>query len=125
MKRTNILYWIFTGIFAAFMLFSAIPNIMSNEASVDLINKILGYPVYFIPFIGVAKALGSVALVIPGFNRIKEWAYSGLMFDLVAAIYSLISVGNGFLQWGFLLLPMLFCVLSYYFHHQRLSAQIE
>lgn len=123
MKRTNILYWIFTGIFAAFMLFSAIPNIMSNEASVDLINKILGYPVYFIPFIGVAKALGSVALVIPGFNRIKEWAYSGLMFDLVAAIYSLISVGNGFLQWGFLLLPMLFCVLSYYFHHQRLTAQ--
>jgi DoxX-like family len=123
MKRTNILYWSFTGIFAAFMLFSAVPNIMSDEASVELINKMLGYPVYFIPFIGVAKALGSVVLVVPGFNRIKEWAYSGLMFDLVAAIYSLIAVGNGFLQWGFLLLPMLFCALSYYFHHQRLNVQ--
>lgn len=121
MKRTNILYWTFTGIFAAFMLFSAIPNIMSNEASVELINKALGYPLYFIPFIGVAKALGAIVLVIPGFNRIKEWAYSGLMFDLVAAAYSLIAVGNGFLQWGFLLLPMLFCALSYYFHHQRIK----
>jgi hypothetical protein len=105
------------------MLFSAVPNIMSDEASVELINKMLGYPLYFIPFIGVAKALGCVVLVVPGFNRIKEWAYSGLLFDLVAAIYSLIAVGLGFLQWGFLLLPMLVGGLSYYFHHQRLNAQ--
>lgn len=123
MKKLNILYWSFTGIFAAFMLFTAIPNIVSNQQSIDLIVTQMGYPLYFVPFIGVAKALGSIALVVPGFPRVKEWAYSGLMFDLVSATYSFIALGLPVSDWVFMFLPLLFGGLSYYFYHQRLSAQ--
>jgi hypothetical protein len=81
-KTINILYWVFTILFAALMIFSAIPNAMANEDSVKVIHDMLGYPVYFIPFIGVAKIIGAVVILIPGLNKVKEWAYAGLFFDL-------------------------------------------
>ena len=87
-KTINILYWIFTILFAGLMIFSAIPNIMVNHQSVDVFHKGLGYPVYFIPFIGVAKLIGSLTILIPGLKTIKEWAYAGLFFDLTGATYS-------------------------------------
>lgn len=94
MKRTNILYWVFTILFAALMTFSAIPSIMVNEDSIKFIHDILGYPVYFIPFTGVAKLLGVIAILIPGLKKIKEWAYAGLFFDLAGAVYSGIAVAG-------------------------------
>jgi len=72
MKKINIYYWIITGLFAAFMLSSAIPNIMVSPEWVTIITG-LGYPKYFIPFIGVAKLLGIIVILIPGNSRIKEW----------------------------------------------------
>lgn len=90
MKRTKIIYWISTIAFAGLMLFSAVPDILSVPDAVKFITD-LGYPVYFITFIGVAKLLGCIAILIPGFPRIKEWAYAGLFFDLIAAVYSFIA----------------------------------
>jgi hypothetical protein len=94
MKRTKIIYWVTTIIFGGFMIFSAIPNIALQPEAVKFITD-LGYPEYFIPFIGVAKMLGSITILMPGYNRVKEWAYAGLFFDLAGAFYSLIMV-NGF-----------------------------
>lgn len=87
MKSTKIIYWTTTILFAGFMIFTAIPN---PEGDAFIMS--LGYPKYFIPFISVAKILGSIAILIPAFKKIKEWAYAGLFFDLVAAIYSLLQV---------------------------------
>jgi hypothetical protein len=56
-KTTNTLYWVFTILFAGLMTFSAIPNILVNDDSIKFLHDMLGYPVYFIPFIGVAKLL--------------------------------------------------------------------
>jgi hypothetical protein len=53
-----------------------------------LIHDQLGYPTYFVPYIGFVKLLGCIALLIPGLNKIKEWAYAGLFFDLISSIYS-------------------------------------
>jgi hypothetical protein len=80
-KRNTILFWVFTALFSAFMLTSIIPNILSSQEWVDIFNQ-LGYPLYMLPFLGVAKLLGIIALLIPGYPRIKEWAYAGLFFDL-------------------------------------------
>ena len=95
-KTVNILYWVFTILFAGLMAFSAIPNILSNEDSIKFMHDMLGYPIYIIPFIGMAKLLGVIAILIPGLKKIKEWAYAGLFFDLAGAIYSGIAVAGKF-----------------------------
>lgn len=117
MKKTNILYWIFTSLFAGFMIFSAIPDIMMVPEAVQMVHGQLGYPNYFLPFIGVAKVLGAIAILIPGFPRIKEWAYAGLVFDLLGATYSVIAIGGE--GWWFMILPLAVCAVSYTLYHKR------
>jgi hypothetical protein len=117
MKRTKIWFWIITGLFSAFMIFSAIPDALSMPDAITFMNH-LGYPNYIIPFLGVAKLLGIIAILIPGFPRLKEWAYAGLFFDLIGAVYSGIA-NDGFLpQELVMLLPISFLFISYYLYHQ-------
>ena len=73
-----------------------------------------------LPFIGVAKLLGSVGLLIPGFPRLKEWAYAGLFFDLTGAVYAALSVGGWNPQMLVMLVPYGLGAVSYIFHHRRL-----
>ncbi|MEO6315822.1 MAG: DoxX family protein [Chitinophagaceae bacterium] len=122
MKKINTLYWIFTGLYAIVIFLTAIPNVIANADSVNMIVKQMGYPAYFVPFIGVAKCLGAIVLVIPGYPRLKEWAYAGLAFDLVAAVYSFISIGVPVLEWIPLLLFAVVLGCSYIFYHKRLRA---
>jgi uncharacterized membrane protein YphA (DoxX/SURF4 family) len=122
MKKTKIIYWIFTSLFALLMLSSAIPDVLSSPVAVKGMHEGLGYPVYFIPFIGLAKVLGVIAILIPGFARIKEWAYAGLFFDLIGATYSIISSGQSFSNWIFMALPLILAACSYILYHKRLKA---
>jgi uncharacterized membrane protein YphA (DoxX/SURF4 family) len=122
MKKTKIFYWVFTILFAGIMIATAIPDILMSPDAVTFMNG-LGYRNYFIPFIGVAKVLGGIAILIPGFPRIKEWAYAGLFFDLLGATYSVTAVhgvdpGMVF----FMLLMFSLCFLSYGFHHKMIKA---
>jgi|SRR5688572_3608402 len=119
MKKTKIFYWIFTSLFAAFMLSSAIPDILSSPIAVEGMHKGLGYPVYFIPFIGVAKLLGSLAILIPVNSRIREWAYAGLFFDLIGATYSIIAIGATFSNWIFMALPIGLGIVSYVLYNKK------
>lgn len=93
-KTTRILYWVFTILFAGLMIFSSIGGLQPSEQGKQLMHDYLGYPIYFIQLISWAKIVGSVVLLIPGLNKIKEWAYAGLFFDLAAAIYSAIAVAK-------------------------------
>jgi DoxX-like family len=119
MKKTKTFYWIITGIFAAFMLFSAVPDIMVIPDAVAMVTTGLGYPKYIIPFLGVAKLLGAVTILIPGFNRLKEWAYAGLFFDLSGATYSGICTQGFKLEALFMVLPFGFLFLSYFLWHKK------
>lgn len=120
MKRTNILYWVFTILFGGFMLMSAIPDIFVVPDAVDFISTKLGYPDYIISFLGVAKFLGVVAILVPGYPRIREWAYAGLFFDLMGATYSGLAVDGLQLGSAFMILPFALLGLSYGYHHRRL-----
>jgi hypothetical protein len=122
MKKTKIIYWIFTLLFAGFMLLSSIPDILRVPSAVEMISTQLLYPVYFVVFIGVAKLLGSIAILIPGFPRIKEWAYAGLMYDLIAATYSQIAVGTPANKWIFMVLFFIPGIVSYIYYHKKLKA---
>jgi hypothetical protein len=123
MKKTNILYWTFTGLFGAFMLFSAIPDILVVPDAVAFVTDKLGYPKYIIPFLGVAKTLGVIAILVPGYPRLTEWAYAGLFFDLAGATYSGIAVDGFKPDMSFMLLPLGFLALSYIYHHKRESVR--
>jgi hypothetical protein len=98
MKKTNVLYWILTGLAAAGMTLAAIPDLLRTSEAVAVFTH-LGYPTYLLPFIGVAKILGALAILVPVFPRLKEWAYAGLVFDLIGALYSHISVGDPPANW--------------------------
>ncbi len=124
MKKIKTFYWIVTGLFSAFMLFSAIANILVTTDSIALFNY-LGYPKYFIPFIGVAKLLGVIAILIPGYPRIKEWAYAGLFFDLAGATFSQIAVAGFQPSVSFMVLPVTFLFLSYFLYHKKMQPALK
>ena len=123
MKTTIILYWVFNGLLAALMLMSGIQGIMHAQGAVDLIVTKLHYPDYFILFSAIAKILGVIALLIPGFPRIKEWAYAGFTFDLVAATYSSIAVGEPVNHWIFMFIFIALVAAAYIYYHKKLKAQ--
>ena len=54
----------------------------------------LGYPVYVLAILGVFKIPGAIALVVPGFLRLKEWAYAGIVFELSGAVLSNAACGR-------------------------------
>ena len=118
MKKTNILYWTFTSLFAFFMLGGAIPDIFSAQIAVDGFNK-MSMPPYLIPFLGVAKTLGVIAILIPGYPRIKEWAYAGLVFDLLGATWCIFSSGERGGNLVFMSIPIATAFLSYAYYHKR------
>lgn len=120
MKNQKTIYWASTGLFAAFMLFSAIPDLMKVEEAKAFILH-LGYPEYFVPFIGFAKLLGSISILIPSFKKLKEWAYAGLVFDLIGAFYSNIMTDG--LNWGILMaIPIFGTVAISYIYNQKVNS---
>lgn len=121
MKKTNTIYWVSTIIFGLLMLFSAIPDVMMVPDAVAFMTH-LGYPPYFTPFIGIAKVLGVIAILIPGFPRIKEWAYAGLAFDLIGAVYSNVAVGPVNAQMLFMVIWIIPGIVSYIYFHKKLEA---
>jgi uncharacterized membrane protein YphA (DoxX/SURF4 family) len=122
MKSRRTLYWIFTGLMAAFMLMASIPDVLQIPQAIAIFTH-LGYPTYLLPFIGIAKILGVVAVLLPGFWRLKEWAYAGLVFDLIGALYSHLSVQDPPSAWGFPVIGLFLVTGSYFFYREEPSAQ--
>jgi len=114
------LYWIITGLTAAFMLMASIPDILRLPQAVAIFTH-LGYPIYLLPFLGTAKVLGVIAVLGPGFGRLKEWAYAGLAFDLLGAWYSHLSVGDPASVWLFPVVGLILVTLSYGFRRRMLD----
>jgi hypothetical protein len=121
MKKTKVIYWIFTALLVVLMGFGAIPDILYAPDAVALFAH-LGYPSYLLPFLGVAKLLGIVAILIPGFPRIKEWAYAGFAFDLAGAMYSSIAVGDPVGGWTFFIIGFVVIGGSYVCYHRKQRA---
>jgi hypothetical protein len=120
MKNHKRLYWIVTSLMGAFMLMASIPDILRIPQAVEVFTH-LGYPTYLLPFIGVAKTLGIIAVLVPGFRLLKEWAYAGLVFDLIGALYSHLSVGDPPSAWGFPLVGLILVGGSYWLYRRRLT----
>lgn len=86
-------YWIVTGLAA--LLFAAPGTaLLLHNAHFAADMARLGYPTYFLPFLGIWKILGAIAVVVPGTPRLKEWAYAGMMFDISGAVVSRAFAGD-------------------------------
>ena len=93
MKKT-IGYWLLTALTVFTVGGGGVADVMRLPDVAKGMTQ-LGYPAYAMTIIGVAKLLGSVTIVVPGFSRLKEWAYAGMVIDLVGASLSHAAVGNG------------------------------
>lgn len=110
-------YWIITGLLAAFLLITGIADMIKLPEAVEVF-KHLGYPEYLLPFIGVAKVLAAMAIVFPRFPGLKEWAYAGLVFDVVGALYSHIAVGDPPRAWLIPTAALVLVASSYFLYHK-------
>ena len=114
-KRNKIIYWIFTGLFTIGMFSSGLQQIFRQKDRVDMVSA-LGYPMYFMTILGVWKILGVIAVLLPGFKIVKEWAYAGFFFVMTGALISHIAC-NDFGVKAMLgpIFQTLFIILSWYF----------
>lgn len=92
-KTKKIIYWIATLWLSLGMLSTGIVQMIKLPTEVEFILK-LGYPLYFLTLLGVWKILGVVAILIPRFPILKEWAYAGFFFTTTGALYSHLAFGN-------------------------------
>lgn len=113
-KRNKIIYWIATGWLALGMLSTAIVQLIPLKEEVEMMTH-LGYPIYFATIIGVWKILGVIAILMPRFALVKEWAYAGFFFIMSGAIISHIAVGDGVKEMGGPALLILLTIVSWYF----------
>jgi hypothetical protein len=122
MKKINkIIYWIATLWLASGMLATGILQLFKAKAEGALsppgVYGIthLGYPVYFLSILGIWKILGVIALLIPKFPLLKEWAYAGFFFAMSGAVFSHIAVGDPVKENIPALLLLTLTVISWFF----------
>lgn len=116
-KRNKIIYWISTIWLALGMLTVGTGQLIKMKAGqggVDMITH-LGYPTYFLTILGVWKILGVIALLIPKFPLLKEWAYAGFFFVMSGAVFSHIASGDSVKDLFPSLLLLTLTVVSWYF----------
>lgn len=91
-KRNRIIYWVATGWLALGMVSTGLPQLLHLGQENDFAAQ-LGYPAYFLTLLGCWKLLGAVAVLLPGWLRLKEWAYAGFFFAMSGAVCSHLAVG--------------------------------
>ncbi len=91
--KKKIIYWIATLWLALGMVSTGTVQLLKVKEDVDFIVR-LGYPVYFLTILGIWKILGVIAVLIPKFPILKEWAYAGFFFAMSGAIFSHIASGS-------------------------------
>ena len=101
---STITYWIVSVLLAIECFIGGIMGSLRMEPFNGIATH-LGYPAYFMTILGVWYTLAGIALLVPGFPRLKEWAYAGLIFNYVGATASHFAVGDNA---GTLVAPIIF-----------------
>jgi uncharacterized membrane protein YphA (DoxX/SURF4 family) len=113
-RRNKIIYWIATLLLSFGMLGSAYGQIMHVKEMNELISHV-GYPLYLMYIIGIWKVLGVIAILLPGFKLLKEWAYAGFFFLMTGALISHLALGDSGKAIYGPLFQTIFVILSWYF----------
>ena len=92
MKWKSISYWVITGMVAFFIGSGGAAELARVPGNIEGLVQ-LGYPPYFATIIGFWKVLGAIAILVPGFPRLKEWAYAGIFFNMTGAAATAVFAG--------------------------------
>lgn len=114
MKSTKIIYWISTIWLALGMLSTGTVQVLKVKEEVANITH-LDYPGYLLTILGVWKILGVIAVLVPKFPLLKEWAYAGFFFAMSGAVFSHIASNNSMKELFGPLLLLILTVVSWYF----------
>ena len=109
-KGRLIAYWIITGLIALVLLNGGVMDVFRQPPYFDLLLK-MGYPGYFSIILGTWKILGVIAILIPRFPLLKEWAYAGFFFLLTSAIISHLTIRDNII---FQVIMLILIILSWY-----------
>lgn len=117
-KRNRVIYWIATAWLSLGMISTGAVQLLKlkgdGPGSLESMTH-LGYPVYFVTLLGIAKILGVIAVLIPKYPLLKEWAYAGFFFMMSGAIFTHIATGNSIAEIFPSLLLLILTVISWYF----------
>lgn len=113
-KKNRIIYWIATLWLALGMISTGIVQLMQIKEETEMM-KHLGYPLYFLAILGVWKLLGVIAILIPKFGLLKEWAYAGFFFAMSGAVISHLAVGDELLALFGPVLLIVLTIISWYY----------
>jgi uncharacterized membrane protein YphA (DoxX/SURF4 family) len=106
-----IAYWSVTLLLAAAVMLSGIGQLMQFGGNLELVTN-LGYPLYVLTILGIWKLIGAIALVVPGFPRLKEWVHAGIFFLMTGAASSH-AFANDYGDYGFnIILPLSYAALN-------------
>ena len=116
-KRNKIIYWIATLWLALGMISTGMVQLFKAKDGQGGLDSIihLGYPDYLLTILAIWKILGVIALLIPKFPLLKEWAYAGFFFVMSGAIFSHAAVGDSMSLIFPALLLLILTVLSWHF----------
>lgn len=112
--RDKIIYWVTTLWLSLGMVSTGIVQLIKMEEEVQKINA-LGYPTYFLTILGIWKILGVIAVLVPKFPLIKEWAYAGFFFVMSGAIFTHLAVADPIVEYFGPTLLLVLTILSWYF----------
>src|SRR5690606_28012340 len=113
-KRNKIIYWITTIWLSLGMVSTGIVQIIQMDEEVQKMN-VLGYPSYFLTIIGIWKLLGVVAVLVPKFPLVKEWAYAGFFFLMTGAIFTHFAVGDEAVEYFGPALLLVLTIVSWFY----------
>jgi hypothetical protein len=113
-KRNKIIYWIATLWLSLGMASTAIVQLLKTKVEVDRM-ELLGYPVYLLTILSIWKILGVVAVLVPKFPLLKEWAYAGFFFAMSGAVFSHFANGDPAKEFFGPTLLIVLTIVSWYF----------
>ncbi len=121
MKKYKVIYYVTTALLSFLMLGGAFVELSKDQASLDLFAH-LGYPVYLLTILGIAKILGVIGIWQNKVPFLREWAYAGFTIDLLGAFFSHLVVGDAPNVFMFPVV-VLFIALASYWSMRKLRTQ--
>lgn len=113
-KRNKIIYWIATIWLSLGMLSGGIVQLIRMDENIESFKN-LGYPSYLLTILGIWKILGVIAILLPKFPLVKEWAYAGFFFVASGALISHIAIRDSFSETMPSVLLLILTITSWYF----------